>query len=401
MSSAQKAILLVLALVVGGVIVYALLAKPAAPASPQPEQPSATSEAPSGTTIEQPAPTIGGATSGEAPAPATEGVSATATGGRYILKKLSDVPVVAYWASKTSDEVFYLTADGYVMSAKEGPDTDVSKQAVGGVYHLENSPSGNKALVSFSAPTAPKWAIFDGADKVWRPLPSNILTAAWGATDNGIVATVRAAGGAVTLSYIDLTKTPFDSKTLVKDFRFNGVTLSTKSPEEILIMERPTALAQSRVWQLNTKTGALTLLLSPENGLTLAWGSNKDVLFRFAAPNRFSILNRALSIIQPFTYVTFPQKCDGAATEAFCFVPKDQSMFNSGNTQPDDYFMKKVFTNDDLYRFDLVTGGDAPILNGNSADAPALDATDVQNRGSSVYFVNRYDNFLYAVQKAQ
>lgn len=398
MSKRQIYILLALFLIVIGVIAYALFFRgPATPA----EQTVPT---------EQPTGGIQGTTGGavtpstgiqEVTTTSTVTPQATSAGERYILKKLSDTPVTNYWASKNSSDVYYLTNDGYVMSAKEGPDVDVLKQEVSGVIRLEGSPTGRKALVAFGSTSPPQWAIFDAQDKAWRPLPSTIITATWGITDDGLVATMRATGNNIALVYINLAKTPNDIKTIVKDFRFSGVTLSIKSIDELYIMERPSALAQSRIWLLNLKTNALTLVLTPANGLTLVSGSNNDVLFRFSSPSNFAILNRALSMTQPFTYVTLPQKCDGSSTAVYCFVPKNSAPFTSSNSMPDDYLMKKTYTSDDLYRLDLATGGDTLILNGESADAPALDAYNVRSRGPSTYFINRYDGYLYVVQKAQ
>lgn len=398
MTRRQILILIVLFLLVVAVIAYALIFRGAAPAPVE-----------TGVPAEQPAGEIQGTTGAEtgtsaAPQATTTEVrvpQTTGTGETYILKKLSDSPVVGYWASKNSNDVYYLTNDGYVMSAKEGPDVDVLKQQVSGVIKVEGSPSGNKALVAFGGATSPQWAVFDAQDKAWRPLPSNIVSATWGTTDAGIVATMRSAGNTIALTYITLSKTPYDIKTIAKDFRLNSVTFAVKSIDELYIMERPSALAQTRVWLLNLKTSVLTQVLNPANGLTLVPGSNGDVLFRFSSPSNFAVLNRSLGITQPFPFATLPQKCDGARTAVFCFIPKTDSLFNSSTSLPDDYLMKKIYSSDDLYRLDLVTGEDTLIISGDSSNAPALDAQGVRTRGTSTYFINRYDNYLYAVQKSQ
>ncbi len=398
MTRRQITILLILFLIVVGVIVYAIFfrggAAPIEQAVPTEQPATGEIQGATGTT-----PTESG--TAQTTTPPTTFPPAAGAGDTYVLKKLSDGPVVGYWASKNSNDVYYLTNDGYVMSAKEGPDTDVLKQEVKGVMRLEGSPSGSKALVAFGNAASPQWAVFDTQDKAWRPLPSNIITATWGISDDGIVATIRAIGNNVALTYITLSKTPYDIKTIVKDFRFNSVTFAIKSIDELYIMERPSSLAQSRVWLLNLKTTALTRVLDPANGLTLVPGSNNDVLFRFYSPNNFAILSRSLSMAQPFPYITLPQKCDGTSAVAYCFIPKNGSLFTSSNSMPDDYLMKKTYTNDDLYRLDLTTGGDRLILSGDSSNAPALDAQNVRTRGTSTYFINRYDNYVYAVQKAQ
>ncbi len=401
MTRRQITILLILFLMVVGVIVYAIFFRgtttPAEQAAPSEQQTTGEPQGVTGTTGTTPS----GATPEATTTTTTEFPPAATAGDTYVLKKLSDGPVVGYWAAKNSNDVYYLTNDGYVMSAKEGPDVDLLKQEVKGVIKLEGSPSGNKALVAFGNAASPQWAVFDTQDKAWRPLPSTIIDATWGISDDGIVATTKSMGNNIALTYITISKTPFDIKTIVKDFRFNSVTLAIKSIDELYIMERPSALALSHVWLFNLKSNALTQVLNPANGLTLVPGSNKDIFFRFSSPNNFAILNRSLGMTQPFPYVTLPQKCDGVSTAVYCFVPKNTSIFSASNSMPDDYLMKKTYTSDDFYRLDLTTGGDRLIVTGDSANAPALDAQNVRTRGTSTYFVNRYDNYVYAIQKAQ
>lgn len=387
MKPIYKIILTILALVLVGFLGYFLWTKFFAPAPAiTQQQPTDTSGAP----ID-----LGGTGASQTGSSTTT----TSTQG-IVLKKFSDAPIFAFWVSKNSNGAFYLTMDGAVMQANENQDVEVSKQRISGVISAEPSPSGDKALVSFGDPNAPQWAIFDSTDKVWRPLSSDFVSVSWAGTEDKLIGVIQKNGTPV-LASINLLKAPYEATVLVNNFTMKNVSFFAKSPSEILISERPSALYNSRVWQLDTKTGILTLMLDPSFGMFLRWGSNRDIAFKFASPNKFSILNRSFSDISPLVFPTFPGKCDGGTDVVFCFVPQDNSVFSGSSSLPDDYFMNKFYTVDSLHRIDLRSGNDTVLLVGNADSIPAIDADSVVENNSSIYFINKYDNYLYVVQQPQ
>ena len=387
MKPLYKIILILLSVILLGFLGYFLWNKFFAP-SPLPTQ--------------QPPDTTGAAINlGDSGTPQEGGATTTtSTTGAIVVKKLSDAPIFTFWVSKSSGNVFYLTTDGAVMQATENQDTEVSKQRISGVISTEPSPSGDKALVSFGDPNAPQWAIFDSTDKVWRPLSSDFISVSWAGTEDKLIGVIQ-KNGAPILASINLLKAPYEATVLVNNFAMKNVSFFAKSPSEILISEKPSALYNSRVWQLDTKTGILTLMLDPSFGTFLRWSNNRDIAFKFTSPNKFSILNRSFSDISPLVFPTFPGKCDGGADVVFCFVPQDTSIFSGSYSLPDDYFMNKFYTVDTLHRIDLRGGNDSPLLVSNTAAVPAIDATSVVENNSSIYFINKYDNYLYVVQQPQ
>ena len=386
MKPVYKIVLVVIALVLVGFLGYFLWTRFFTPS------PTTTQQQPTdatGAPID-----LGGGTS------QTSGATSTTSTQGIVLKKLSDAPIFSFWVSKNSNTAFYLTTDGAVMQANESQDIEVSKQRISGVISAEPSPSGDKALVSFGDPNAPQWAIFDSTDKVWRPLSSDFVSVSWAGTEDKLIGVIQKNGTPV-LASINLLKAPYEATILVNNFTMKNVSFFAKSPSEILISERPSALYNSRVWQLDTKTKILTLMLDPSFGMFLRWGSNRDIAFKFASPNKFSILNRSFSDISPLVFPTFPGKCDGGTDVAFCFVPQDGSIFSGSASLPDDYFMNKFYTVDSLHRVDLRSGNDSVLLVSNSDSIPAIDADSVIENNSSIYFINKYDNYLYVVQQPQ
>lgn len=324
--------------------------------------------------------------------------TSTSTGDSYTFKRLSDKPVLGFWVSKTTGSAFYISSEGSVMEAKDGEDVAASKQTVSGFISLEASLSGEKALVSFGNPSSPQWAIFDSIDKVWRPLPKELTNVAWGGTENQLVSVIQ-KDGVASLSFVDISKQPYVFKTIVPNFLMTGVSFSAKSATEILISEKPSSYASSRTWQLDTKTGIMTLITSPAFGSFVKWGNSKNVLFRFSSPDKFSILDRSWSDIAPLIITTLPTKCDGGIDVVYCFIPKDRTVFTRTNSMPDDYFMNKLYTSDDLHKVVLQSGNDSPVMIGESGQIPALDADNVTYVNSSIYFTNKYDGYIYVVER--
>ncbi|MEK7089523.1 MAG: hypothetical protein AAB920_01765, partial [Patescibacteria group bacterium] len=216
-------------------------------------------------------------------------------------------------------------------------------------------------------------------------------------TETQLVGSVQ-KNGVTSLSFIDISKQPYVFKTIVSNFSMRGISFYAKSATEILISEKPSSYASSRVWQIDTKTGIVTLVISPAFGSFVRWGSNKDVLFRFSSPNKFSILDRTFSELVPLVLITLPTKCDGGADVVYCFVPKDRGVFVRTNAIPDDYFMNKLYTSDDLYKIVLQSGTDSAVVVGESGPIPSLDADNVVSVNNSIYFVNRYDGYIYVIQ---
>ncbi|MFA6407564.1 MAG: hypothetical protein WCV80_02560 [Candidatus Paceibacterota bacterium] len=340
------------------------------------------------------------------PLPESGGVATTTTpetpisGEQKALQaqKFSKNPAFDFWIEKGTKEIYYLGLDGKIFSAKEGPDLDISSQTVDALNSIESSIKGEKVLVSFGNPLALQWGIFDSIDTVWRPLPADILSATWGGNERELIATIKTKDG-ISLASLDLTKTPFTYKTLVKDFRFNDVTLSMKTPDILLFWEKPSLGYAGRAWQVNTKTLLVTLLSSPQNGFSLAWSSDKTVGFRFIPPTSFSLITPNFSTLAPVFFSTFPGKCEGSATSTvYCFVPQITSLPTLDVRLPDDYLQNKFFTVDDLYAVDMKEEVADKIIEGNTNALPALDAEHPQLIDSTLYFINKYNRYIYKIE---
>jgi len=308
------------------------------------------------------------------------------------LKKISEEKAFDLWVVPDTREVYYLTLDGRVFSAKEGPDLDISTQTINALNFIEVGPKGQKVLAAFGAPRAPQWGIFDVIDGVWRPLPSEIANATWGNTNESLIATVRDVNE-LNLVEVDLTRTPPAYKVFIRDFRLKDVTFTYLFEDQLIVVEKPSASYAGRAWQLDLKTLDFDLLIAPQEGLTLRWSKDKKIAFKFTAPANLLILSGDLrNVITEASFQTLPQKCGASPDAAYCFEPQ---RLPANINMPDDYLQKKFYSIDSLFRVGLKGDGLQRLLTSGLGEFPAIDAKNPQILGNKIYFINRYDNYLY------
>ncbi|MFH0712267.1 MAG: hypothetical protein V2A55_00180 [Candidatus Jorgensenbacteria bacterium] len=330
---------------------------------------------------------------GEAPEPGTEEEpTEAATPEESALKKISDNPVFDFWVNKSTKEIFYLTLDGKVVGAKNGPDLEISEQTIDALNFIEIGPGGKRVLAAFGDPQTPQWGIFDVVDGVWRPLPADIMKAVWGGSDEKLIVTVK-SGNDLNLSEADITKTPPSYKVIIRDFRLKDVKMTYLPENRIIISEPPSASYAASLWQLDLKSLALSTLVAPEEGLYVSWSDDKKSAFFSGSDSGFSVLDENLRIEIPRPFDTLPGKCAADSSKIYCFVPQS---LPAGVSLPDDYLTKKFFSIDDLLVLEIDNYDEVEkILTSNSAGVSAIDAKNPRISGDKLYFINRYDNNLY------
>lgn len=313
------------------------------------------------------------------------------------LKKLSDQKVFDFWITENTGEIYYLNPLGEVFAAKDGPDLEVAEQNVEVLNLIEVAPAGRKILAAFGDPQNPQWAIFDVIDKVWRPLPQEVINATWSENDEKIIALIR-SGGEINLVEADLTKTPPAYKTFLRNFAMKDVRLISNLPQKVLIVEKSSVAYESRLWQFDLKTLNFNLLVSPQAGLEFKPSSpKKEMFFQFKSPGELVILDNRLNLIaNEFSFITLPQKCTTKNTSTvYCFEPQN---LTEKIILPDHYFQKKFYSIDNLSFgiFEEYEGFETIISSGKN-NIPPLDGYNPQIAGDKLYFINRYDNFLYSL----
>ncbi|MCP6720112.1 MAG: hypothetical protein KJI72_02170 [Patescibacteria group bacterium] len=310
------------------------------------------------------------------------------------LKKLSEETVFNSWVIPGTREIYYFTPEGRVFSAKAGPDLEISQQTINALNFTQVELEAKQVLASFGDPRVPQWGIFDVIDGVWRPLPSEIVNATWGVNNDKLIAVIKNENE-LNLVEVDLSRNPPAYETLIRDFRLKDIKMTHIPPDRLIISEAPSASYTGRIWQLDLTTLSFNLLIAPEQGLTTIWSGDKRFAFLFGADSGFLILNDNFQIALPTPFSTLPQKCNVSASKIYCFVPQNVPL---DVNLPDDYLQKKFYSIDDLFALDIESGSVERILTSNTGGFPAIDAKNVQPLDDRLYFINRYDNYLYELK---
>jgi len=311
--------------------------------------------------------------------------------------RVSSQPVSKYWIDMQTEGIFYLNENGRVFLVNKNAgkeDIEITKQDIGAPNTIEIGPNSQKILAAFGDPRLPRWGVFDDVDQTWRPLPSNILNAVWG-MDNGTLYGIIQNEGVPALALLDISKGDVTTKILIKDFRFNDIQLSFRPPSTLLLIERGSSKYPSRIWSFDVSDLSLHLLLGPEKGLIFSQSEDKRVFFSFQG-NAFHILSpQTISPVVPVPFVTVPEKCAFGGVIVYCFVPTSQNFKNA--MLPDDYFKSKIFTVDSLFEVNLSNGGLASSNLPKTINNGVFDAISPKFSKGFLYFINRYDGYLYAL----
>jgi hypothetical protein len=313
---------------------------------------------------------------------------------KLTVKKLSEYKVFDIFSKKEGQEIYYIAEDGKIWAAKSGPDLEISKQTINALNFIETNPNGEKIIAAFGDPQKPQWGIFDLVDKVWRPLPDNIVYASWGDNDSTLIAVVK-NGNEKNLVNIDLRKSPPAYTTIIKNFNLHDIRFHFIPPQTLIIRELSSAFYPARIWKLDLKNLSFNLLLAPTPGLEIKWNTPGSLAF-LSDTKHFQIIDETtFEAEEPVPFFTFPQKCAFTLNVIYCFVP--QSLPQNA-VLPDDYFQKNFYTIDNLYSIDPQSGESEVILSSGTEDNPPLDAKNPIYLNGSLYFINRYDNALYELK---
>ncbi len=394
-------------------------------------------------------PSAGTQTAGNGAAPSSNGASSssgTASGTMALGQGapaqtfgiVSDGPILDYFVN-ASNTITAIEPDGEVISIANGSTTIVSSTTIPNIISASFSYDGKKVLVSSGDPMDPHTDIFSVPSASWTSGPTGMISPQWSPERTYSIAyLVTQSSGLTTLAIrnaANLAQAPITETSLMA----TGVTLQWPSKNIFILSDKPTNNDTGSIWAFNAATGKFSPIAYELSGAETTWGlinnSTIGVLF-----NDTGITSQALQLVSPtgasihsLSFITLPSKCAfaantttipasptaqtttaGAATTStsasaaatmvttsspylYCGVPQDQTSFTKA-ALPDAYNMMSLFTADELLRVNLTTGGFQVL---RSDATPHVDATDLKVANNILFFVNRYDQKLYALTLPQ
>ena len=336
------------------------------------------------------------------------------------------VPVTDYFVD-SKNTVFIIQPDGKVLTIAGSVQTSLSSQTIDGdLIRASFSADGKKVLAVFGKTIAPQTSVFDIAAKRWDPLSIDVKEPVWSPTGTKIAFLSANSSEFGVLATLDLAQAKPTAQPVTRVYA-QDIVLSWPAAETVVLTERGSAYAKSSVWRVDVKNKAVTTLVDALLGASAAWTPDISwgVLFtgnRAYHGGAMSLVDGGGDIKKQLDIVTFPEKCvftqidipvvatstatstpkQAAKPQApkterthtlFCGFPKNIAELNL-LPQPDAYRQRKVYTDDYFYKIDVKSG---TITDVSPPSEYVLDGTNLKVFGKNLFFVNRYDNYLYSL----
>ena len=332
------------------------------------------------------------------------------------LRILSQRPVHAFTV-RADGTLLLAGPDGTIFELRGTTANTLSPTAIANLQTVSFSFNASKILAVFGDRSTPEVALFDVKSKTWQPFLAPATSAAWSPNDLR-VAYLSQKSGAISLNTLNVADARAKPQELTR-VHFADVTLAWNLPDQILLQERASGMVAASAWNWDVKKKTLVPFAEDQRGFETRWLPNAASGLAFIAGQRgyggsLLLISPQGDVRETFSFLTLPRKCafgsvplpaelrtssgtpSGTAitTSLFCAVPRDRATLESV-ILPDAYYKRAVFTIDDFYEINLVTGAIRTVL---ADPQQSLDATNVAVSGDTLYFVNRYDQKLYSFQ---
>ncbi|RJQ30125.1 hypothetical protein C4565_00970 [Candidatus Parcubacteria bacterium] len=303
------------------------------------------------------------------------------------LQKVSDVPAQSYWYYEENNRIFYITENGEIKKVIDGKSEKIALNPLNNVSMIKPNRGGSSVLIKFATNSGTIWGIFSSMDEKITPLNSSITDAVWDFNNQDIVA-LWDQGGTTSVVSLSSLKSYSDKTVIIPKLKLFDVDIFKKSRDELLFVEKFGNEYATSIWQYNLKTKLFSTIRS--GLLDFSLNPELSVYFFYSKNDGFVIGNNSFENIVPTTKKTLPEKCSSLVTTAFCFVPKtDISLFN--------WITNLSFTDDLLYVYDTYSQTEDQVQISDIKNIP-IDAKNIIVTQPSLYFINKYDNFIYALK---
>ena len=322
---------------------------------------------------------------------------------------VSDEPVLDYFIDAQNNTTV-VEPDGKIATIANGQATFLSSITIQGMLTAGFSHDGAKILVNFGDPANPQTSIFNLTTKAWTPLALGIISPVWSPSDNRIAYLKQNTDGGESLTTLDVSKTT-NKPVVLLTLNMEDLTVAWPNKAQVVLSDKPSAYSQGSIWLFDLQKKTLSQPIPAQYGLAAAWSnttSTAELSFSTAAFGRsggtLSLMNPAgAAPTQTLSFLTLPSKCAfnyvGVAASSslpyltlYCAVPGDQSKLSNAKL-PDDYDQMALVTADVFYRVNAATGAMDTVF----APTQGVDATDLRVVNHILFFVNRYDQKLYAI----
>lgn len=304
-----------------------------------------------------------------------------------ILKQFTTQSALAFWMNQKTNAVYYSTPLGKILKTfGDGRDEEVSAQTLADLHRITASPDGTRAIASFNYPLRETFAVFDTATDSWERLPEDVVAAAFDPGSQKIAYLKNSATNPglyiVTLG---------DRKTMqALSLAVADGELWWNTPNELVLVPRPSSSISSEVWVINIAKKTLRMLSDRTASMYVLFTNDSGL--KLVPRNRFDshldLTDGIGNTLQTLPFLTLPSKCAVNAKTFYCAVPES---FPLRAELPEDYFKQKFFTKDTFLSYNVETGT-TTIL---PALTTPVDADQLVVQDGKILFRNRLDEKVY------
>jgi hypothetical protein len=321
--------------------------------------------------------------------------SAIASSSRFGI--ISNDPAVDYFVSPTNI-VSIIKPDGTIELIANNVTSIFSTSTISNIVTAAFSYDGKKALITYRVGTTTQSSVFDDATRTWTRLPSNMQSPAWSPIDYRVAYLSPSNTGSETLMTID-AGTANAKPAVISTLTMEDMLLQWPNKNTMIVSDRPSAYIAGSIWLFNVSSKTLSPMVYENRGAESLWNTfGSALIFSAGSGNAGGQLTfqSATGTQKTLSFGTLPSKCTfGSSVIIYCAVPHNQNMFSLARL-PDEYDQDIYFTNDDFYRVDASIGSLSEIFS-SSAVPQNLDATRVKIFNNILFFINRYDQKIYAL----
>ena len=319
------------------------------------------------------------------------------------LETISSRPAFDY--SPAGNDVFYINDAEQLVKINAAGTEETLSDNVKQPRLFTSSPNGKEILIGLGQRNNFQMNRFIIADKIFKPInKSGIISAAWSPDSKKIAyLKLNSATGENDLFALDVSKEK-NSEVKIMSLALSDYELEWPSPDRIVLKPRPSALYAASLLAVNPAKKTAASLSAPLTGLLAKWSAalKQGLLFGGGERNNFLFLTdeNGSPLVDLSRFITLPNKCafDDAAGIIFCAVPKEVP---ADTVLPDDYFKRKLYTDDEVYSFTAVSdeSGKRRLKTEKyyEFDPLTIDADNLTIKNGKLYFINRYDEKIYSL----
>lgn len=320
-----------------------------------------------------------------------------------------------------SGEVVLINKFGEIISIKNKNQETITSNLNFIPKNINFTKDGSKIVVNLNNIIS----ILDINSKKWRQLEQDSFSP-FISENNELFYLIKKQDNSVDLMKIDLNKEDISPQKLINLNALNYKIIS-KNNDSILLASNPSSIDIGSVLEFNTKTKNLYLVYELP-GLAFKWSEKFNLGLMLTTNNFDNYRGGVLTLLnkdkenKTFSFLTLPSKCDFKEVknkeislqkptntttilnneetknqlnniQLICAVPRDQERLKYQRFV-DDYLMRELYTEDDVY---LINLSDQTMNIIWSSNNDYFDMNNVKVFNNKLFFINRFDNKLYSI----